>query len=573
MIRILKDVHSLFGKGENTRFFKVLILSFFGAIFETISVGVLFPLSTAISNPENKKHLQLLNKIGLENLSTNYIFLYGMIIILVLYFLKSTYLSVLTWTQMGFLYKNQALFSQNLFSKYLTKNYQFHLNRNSSDLIRNIITETNVYLTYFLQSGMTLLTESMVVLFIIILLIVIEPISAVFISSVFLFGIWIFNRFFGKRVSNWGNDRQLVEGERMRVLKEGLGSIKEVIVFSRAEYYFNIFKKADDINAILARKQSTLMQLPRIWLEFFALLSICTMSIIMLKMGRTIPDILAVLVIYAASAFRLLPSFSRIMGAIQSIKYSLPVLKMFKSDVVSLKNKFEFDHEKSEIQFENKIQFINIDFRYSENERGVIENINFSIERGEIIGLVGKSAAGKSTLVDIFLGLLKPTNGKILIDGSDMRTFLKSWQNIIGYIPQNVYLSDKNLLSNIAFGIPENEIELDKVITAVKLANLESFLENNNFELYQNIGENGVRLSGGQRQRIGIARALYHNPQILVLDEATSALDSITEKDILKSIFKFRGDKTIVIISHKEHTLEDCDMIYQIKNGQLTQKN
>ena len=154
-----------------------------------------------------------------------------------------------------------------------------------------------------------------------------------------------------------------------------------------------------------------------------------------------------------------------------------------------------------------------------------------------------------------------------------MRTFLKPWQNIIGYIPQNVYLSDKNLLSNIAFGIPENEIELDKVITAVKLANLGSFLENNNFELYQNVGENGVRLSGGQRQRIGIARALYHNPQILVLDEATSALDSKTEKDILKSIFKFRGDKTIVIISHKEHTLEDCDMIYQIENGQLTQKN
>ena len=569
MKKILCNFFKLLNKKEKVNFLKILILTFLGAIAETLSVGALFPLITTISNPTNSKFSFILNFLGLNKANTENIILWGLIILLILYLIKSVYLSILTWLQMGFLYKNQASFSQNLFNKYLNNAYTFHINRNSSELIRNIVTETNVYLTYFLQAGLNFLTEIMVALLVITLLILVQPQSALFLFISFGFGLWVFNKFLGKKVSNWGNYRQTIEGERVKILQESFGSIKEILVFGRQNYFYSRFENTDNINAQLARKQSTLMQLPRIWLEIIAMCGISIMIIFLLQTGKSINEILGILVIYVAAAFRLLPSFSRIMGSIQSIKYSLPVLDMFKKDLVQLRNKIELNTNINDFIFNYKIHFNKINFKYSLSDNYIINQTDFEIKKGSIIGFVGNSAAGKSTLIDIFLGLLNPTSGVVMVDGIDISENLIGWQKLIGYVPQNIFLMDESLINNVAFGIPNEKIDKQKVIKALELSNLELLLGVNNEGLNIKIGEKGIKLSGGQRQRIGIARALYHNPEILVFDEATSALDSNTESEVLKTIYNMRGLKTILIITHKVHTLKNCDIVYLVENGKV----
>ena len=423
-------------------------------------------------------------------------------------------------------------------------------------------------MTYFLQASINLITESFVVLLILFLLILINPIASILLICFGAFLLIFFNKSVGKYVSFWGNERQKVEGIRMRTLQESLGSIKEVMVFMRSNFFYNKFATADSLNAKLARKQSTLMQIPRIWMEFFTLVGMALMVLVLLGLGQKLEQIIPVFAVFAAAAFRLLPSFSRIMGSIQSIKYALPVIKIFEKDIDSkLINMKPIEINK--INFKEKISLKNLSFNYSEHEKIIIDKVSLEIKKGSVIGLIGESAAGKSTLVDILLGLLKPTNGGVFIDNIQLDDLnLDSWKKIIGYVPQNIFINDDSLINNIAFGIPEELQNTENAKKAIKLANIEMLLDGKN-GLYKNVGEKGIQISGGQRQRIGIARALYHDPEVLILDEATSALDIITEKGILDSIYKMKNKKTVIIITHRLETLSNCDVIYKIEKGKI----
>jgi ABC-type multidrug transport system fused ATPase/permease subunit len=313
---------------------------------------------------------------------------------------------------------------------------------------------------------------------------------------------------------------------------------------------------------------STLKQMPRLWLEVLAIAGLVVMVLVMLTQGRATESVLPILGFFAVAAFRLMPSANRILGAVQAVRYDLPVINVIFRDMqLPIPNK-EIEKLPS-IAFNNTIELHRVSFSYKGSIEPVIKDIELKIERGESVGIIGPSGSGKSTLVDIILGLLKPSSGEVRVDSYDINTYLRSWQNNIGYVPQSIYLTDDTLRRNVAFGLANEIIDEVAVIRAIRSAQLEEFVSELPDGLDTQVGEHGVRLSGGQRQRIGIARALYHDPAVLVLDEATSSLDIETEAGVMEAIQALHGDKTIIIVAHRLSTVEDCDRIYELEKGSV----
>jgi ABC-type multidrug transport system fused ATPase/permease subunit len=304
-------------------------------------------------------------------------------------------------------------------------------------------------------------------------------------------------------------------------------------------------------------------------LEFIAVSALGVLVVIMLKQGKTAESIMPTVGLFAAAAFRMMPSANRIFSSSQSLRYALPVLQNLYSETVLLN---QFQHGRGHIvplRFFGQIQLNAVSYCYPGEKDPSISDISLTINRGDSIGFIGGSGAGKSTLVNIILGLLTPSKGRILVRGQDIQVSLRDWRSIVGYVPQSIFLTDDTLRRNIAFGLPEDQIDDAAIERAVHAAQLEAFIDNLSNGLDTFVGERGARLSGGQLQRIGIARALYHDPQVLVLDEATSALDNATEKGVMEAIRALRGDKTILIVAHRLSTVVDCDFLYRLEHGTI----
>jgi ABC-type multidrug transport system fused ATPase/permease subunit len=275
--------------------------------------------------------------------------------------------------------------------------------------------------------------------------------------------------------------------------------------------------------------------------------------------------------VFVMAAFKIMPSANKIIGSMQSLRYSVPVINRIYDEML-LPVKGGTHNEEIQKKLTNNIHIKDVDFQYSESSDSAIHAVNININDGSVVGFIGPSGAGKSTLINVILGLLKPDKGQVLVNGMDIQNNMRSWQNRIGYVPQSIYLTDDTLKNNVAFGIPEGEIDIQLVNDAISQSQLKGFVEDLPQGIETMVGENGVRLSGGQRQRIGIARALYHRPTVLVLDEATSALDSNTESEVMDTIESLHGNKTIIIIAHRLSTLKNCDCIYKLKNGTIIDK-
>ncbi|WP_292002839.1 ATP-binding cassette domain-containing protein [Chlorobium sp.] len=311
-----------------------------------------------------------------------------------------------------------------------------------------------------------------------------------------------------------------------------------------------------------------MQQVPRLWLELLSVSGLVALVFSLLAQDKPLDTIVPRLGLFAVATFRIMPSVNRILNVLQILKFCLPVITILDKDFSQAINKNETETNGT-ITFNTSIKLKNISFSYPSASEKAIDGISLSIRRGESIAFIGASGSGKSTLADILLGLLSPDEGEILVDNTEIRTNIRSWQDKIGYVPQSIYLTDDNLLRNIAFGLPDDQIDVDAVWNAIRSANLETFIKNLPDGLDTMVGERGVRLSGGQRQRIGIARALYHNPEILLLDEATSALDNETEENVMHAVKLLRGTKTIIIIAHRLSTVEQCDYIYKLDNGKI----
>ena len=553
------------------------ILVFFliiGIVFEMLSLGVLIPVLGLIFNPGIRENYPVLEPLfrPLNGLSQIQLALWGMGILVFVYLVKALFLIYLSWRQSYFSSHLSADLSRQLFYGYLCQPYSFHLQRNSAHLLRNIQGEIDQF-TAVSQAAINLSIEMSAVIGVTAMLFIAEPIGALIVISFLLISALIFFSLIKNKVLEWGKKRLFHDSQITQHLMQGLGSVKDVKLMGREGYFLHKFDEHNSDKAKILSKQNTLLQVPRLYLELLAVIGLAGLVIFMLSRMQPMEKLIPTIGVFVAAAFRMIPSVNRIMGAIQSMRYSGPVVDRLYNEFKLVRNlqikEMTKDQTTLKLSFVNQLEIKNLDFKYFESSQKALENISLSFNKGETIGFIGESGSGKSTLIDIILGLLAPDSGFVLVDNSNIDVNMKGWQAIIGYVPQTIFLTDDTIRRNIAFGISDPEIDNEVINRCLIAAQLDEFVNNLPFGLETNVGERGVKLSGGQRQRIGIARALYHNPQVLVLDEATSALDADTEFEVMKAVNALHGSKTILIVAHRLSTLQNCDKIFKINNGKL----
>jgi len=560
--------HILSSSEKRTAIF-IFFMMIIGMVLETLGIGLVIPAITLFTQGDIiQKYPELkpfYNFLGSPTHTT--LVKWGLFSLLLVYFVKNLFLAFLIWRQTKFVNMVGAQISQKLYSIYLRQPYAFHLKNNSALLLRNVYNEVGVFMGA-ITAFMTILSESLVLIALCVMLFVIEPLSALIVLVVIGLSAGAFYHFTRNQVKKWGQERQCHEGFRIQHLQQGLSGVKDVLLLGREDSFINEYKLHNVKSASIEQMISTLQQMPRLWLEVLAIIGLVTMVLVMLAQGYKTEFILPVLGFFAIAAFRLMPSANRILGAVQSVRFDLPVINvLFHEMQLPVLNK-HFD-KSPRLKFKHKLELQSVSFLYEAANHHVINDISLNIMQGESVGIVGSSGAGKSTLVDIILGLLQPTKGEVLVDGYNMINHLRGWQNNIGYVPQSIYLTDDTLRCNVAFGLAKEDINENAVMSAIKAAQLEDFVKELPDGLDTKVGERGVRLSGGQRQRIGIARALYHDPSVLVLDEATSSLDTETEKGVMESVNALHGSKTIIIVAHRLTTVVNCDRLYKLNQGML----
>ena len=563
----LTKVWALLTRQQRKSAIALLGLMIIGMVLETLSVGLVIPVIALIMDENLAKSYPRLQPAleFLGNPDQKTLIVGTMLSLVGIYLIKSVFLGFLAWRQSCFAFGLQASISQRLFSTYLRQPYIFHLQRNSATLINNATQEINLFTFGAILTGMGLLTESLVILGLVFLLLLVEPIGALVVAIILGGAGLSFFKFTKNKVASWGIARQKYDGLRLQHLQQGLGGAKDVKLLGREEDFLVQFKNHSEQSAHSGQRNTALAQLPRLWIELLAVIGLASIVIIMIEQGKSIDAIAPTLGLFTAAAFRLMPSVSRILSNIQSIRYGLATTNTLCSELKL--NSSAPNASPAIFAPWQEITLRELCFTYPSANTPALDHLSLAIQRGETIGFVGPSGSGKSTLVDVVLGLLTPSAGTISVGDSDIQKNLRGWQNQIGYVPQSIYLTDDSLRRNVAFGLSDNKIDNAAVARAIRSAQLEDFVGTLPAGLETVVGERGIRLSGGQRQRIGIARALYHDPSVLVLDEATSALDTATEQGVMEAITALHGTKTILIVAHRLSTVKHCDRVYRLEAG------
>ncbi|MBP3951509.1 ABC transporter ATP-binding protein [Bacillus sp. YZJH907-2] len=568
---------------EKKKMFILFAMMIVAAIFETLGIGLIVPIVAIITNPNIISEQPLLAFIyNSMNLSSYTIFIIvSVIFLLFVFILKNLYLLFFNYMQFKIILNLQVKISRELFNKYLTKPYVFHLQRNTADLLRNVNDEVPKVSQGILLSGFQLATEILVTIFILILLLTTAPLATLAVIVILGGSVALFFMIFRKKISKLGVELQKVNGRIIKWVNQGLGASKEIKVQGKESFFINAYTEQSQLKANNGRYYKMLEQAPRLFIESLLVSTVLVTMLIIILRGTDTEQLISTMALFAMSAFRLMPSINRVMGLITTIKYSKPALKVVYNDLYT-ESDLEINQLNSSSESEvtrkaflQSIELENVSFSYPNQERSTISDVSLTIPIGSSVAFIGESGAGKSTIVDVILGLLTPQKGRILVDKKNLNDQKSIWQQRIGYIPQSIFLIDDTIRGNVAFGIEKDRIDDENVWRALEQAQLKDFVIELPDQLETSVGERGVRLSGGQRQRIGIARALYHNPEILFMDEATSALDNETETEIMKSIDNLRGEKTLIIIAHRLSTIKNCDKVFHIQDGHLvaTEKN
>jgi ABC-type multidrug transport system fused ATPase/permease subunit len=551
----------------------LLGLSVIGMLMETLGVGLVIP-AMAIMTERDLAHrypglapaLHRLGDPGQARLVGM-----GMLTLVAVYASKALYLGALAWRQMRFVYGVQAELSERLFTNYLRQPYVFHLQRNSAQLIRNAVTETNLLAQVVLVAGLSVLAEGLVALGIVGLMLLVEPLGTLAVIGVLGSAVWLFHHTSQGWIARWGAARQEHEGRRIQHLQQGLGGAKDVKLLGREQEFLTEFGRHNTGYARVGGRFGFLTQLPRLWLEFLAVSGLAALVLVMLWHGRSVESLLPALGLFGVGAFRLMPSANRVLSGVQNMRYGMPVVGMLHAELRDLPPTAA-PARGQPLRFEDALRMENVTVQYPAGERPALRSVTLEIPRGSAVGFIGSTGAGKSTLVDTLLGLLAPASGRVTVDAVDIQGNLRGWQDQIGYVPQSIFLTDDTLRRNVAFGVPEEQIDDAAVRRVIRAAQLESMVSEFGDGLATFVGERGIRLSGGQRQRIGIARALYHDPAVLVLDEATSSLDTETEREVMETVRALQGDRTLIIVAHRLSTVAHCDHLYRLERGAVVEQ-
>ena len=558
---------------KNAGFLLIMIMMM--ALLDVIGVASILPFMAVLTNPSIIETNLILNTMfqfskifGIEN-SQQFIFTLGILVFLLLVF-SLTFKALTTYIQMRFVLMREYSIGRRLIKGFLHQPYSWFLSRHSADLGKTILSEVGEVIGLGLGQMMDLIAKGVVVMALITLLIIVDPKLAIIVGSS-LAGIYFFIFYFIREyLRRIGNKRLDNNQLRFTAVSEAFGAAKEVKVGGLEQTYIKSFSDSAKIFAQSQASSQVVSQLPRYILEAIAFGGILLITLYIMALKGSFNSALPVISLYVFAGYRLMPALQQIYSSFTRLAFVGPSLDKLTSDIKNLKP-FNEKQDKGVLSLNKAITLKNIHYEYPNASRTALKNINLSILAKSTVGIIGATGSGKTTTVDIILGLLEPQKGTLEVDGKVITQHnSRSWQRSIGYVPQHIYLSDDTIAANIAFGVEPHDIDLVAVEKAAKIANLHNFLIDELPEQYQTtIGERGVRLSGGQRQRIGIARALYYNPNILILDEATSALDSQTEKAVMDAVNNLRKDITIIIIAHRLATIKKCDKIFLLEKGHI----
>lgn len=577
MIKNLRKIFLLITSQERKQAYWLLLAILIMGLLETTGIASIMPFMAVLANPEiietNKFLYQIYTITGLTS-HNQFLFFLGVGVLFVL-LVSNSFSAFTTWLLLRFVYFRGHALSIRLFGKYLNAPYSFFLNQNSSELVKNIITENHRVVVGVLTPAMQIISRTVIALCIFALLIAMEPLLAIIVFMVCggLYGT-VF-KLSKKKLAVRGKMSTEAQGQRFKLAGEAFGGIKELKLLGReGDYLKRYLQPSFDFAACESTSQAITI-LPKYALETIVFGGMLLIMLYQIAIKKDIAQVLPMLVLYAFAGYRLMPGLNQIFQGISQMRYHSAAL-----DIIHRHFQIGSDDQESSqmdipivgsLPFNEGIELKDVIFSYPKSDSTVINNLSLFIKANTTVAFVGKTGSGKTTLIDIILGLLPIDSGEMAIDGILIEsTNLGSWQKNIGYVPQQIYLADDTVARNIAFGVPDEEIDHQAVIHAAKIANIHEFVSKDLSQGYDtDLGERGVRLSGGQRQRIGIARALYHDPKVLILDEATSALDGSTENVIMDAIHKLAHKKTIILIAHRLTTVTGSDAIHVLDDGKI----
>ena len=555
----------------------LLVAVVIGSFLELLGVTIFMPFINIISNPQTIQRTWYLKLFydGLHFSSTKNFMIALSCAIIAVYLIKNIYLIVEKNCIYKFSYSTQMRLSTRLLETYMKEPYTFHLNKNIASLQRTIQEDTGRFMQVVLYF-MELATELVVCLTLGIYLLFVSKSITIIVVSLLVVFVGTFLACTRRYSNQLGRDNQAYQGKIYQWMNQALGGIKEIKILERDSFFIDEYQKYYAKFARGLRLSRTISILPKYLVEAVAITGLLIAIIVKMTFGEAdlvyyIPQ----LTVFAVAAFRLMPSVGRINEYATNMLYAFPSVDLIYKDLVEIEDYVEKqDHEVAEKwNLKNAIEVKDVTYYYPDTEEPVIDGASLTIQKGKTVAFIGASGAGKTTMVDIILGLLVPQKGVVMADEINVHEKLKTFHAQIGYIPQVIYLSDDTIRNNIAFGIKEAQIDEAAVQAAVEKAQLTEFINSLPHGLDTIVGDRGVRLSGGQRQRIGIARALYHDPEILVLDEATSALDNETESAVMEAIDHLQGLKTMIIIAHRLTTIRNVDKIYEVGEGKVRERS
>ena len=564
---LLRQIWTILRPKDRRRAFVVLALMLAATGIEMLSVGLVVPVLAFMTSDTAALPAALRDRLewlgGVDSSRAAISLLLGLVIV---YALKSMVILNVAYWQARYVRSVQSNVSRRLFAAVIAQPWTFHLQHNSAG-ITHVIEESQAF-SQVCMHLLHLASESLVGVGLLALLLWFQPVGAMIVAAVLLVSLWLLNSVIRPRSRRWAEARQHHLRQLRQHMQQALGGAKEVKIYGCEREFANAFHTHTDASARVANLQWLVEQLPRPCFEVLAVASLLLLTIAMTWREATVRSLLPILGLYVTVAFRLLPSINQATIAAQRLRYAEPMIASLQRHL-ALERSLPAPGPTMLVPFRDSIRLDHVRYRYPGRDVDVLTDIDVVIPHGDCVGFIGGSGAGKSTLVDVLLGLLPPSSGTVTVDGFDIQENLRGWQELIGYVPQSIYLVDGSIRRNVAFGVPEHVIDDEAVRRALRAARLDDFIRSLPDGIETVVGERGVRLSGGQRQRIAIARALYHDPQVLVLDEATSALDTDTEREVMSAVEALHGAKTLIIVAHRLSTVAQCDVLHRVEGGRI----
>lgn len=576
MFNVIKQLFSLLTDKQKKQFYILQVLVVIMAFTELLGIASIAPFMALVGDisilEKNAVFAELYQMSGRDS-PMDFLFYSGVLVLVMLTF--SALVSMFTiWKLSIFGARIGTEIADLLYTYYMQQSWQFHASSSSAQLTKQVSTEAARISIGIMQPLVQMNAKIVLAVFISISIVIYDPLIAVLGLVIFSLAYLLLYRLVRERLMANGQQLSRISTERFRLMNEGFGGIKDVLLLDRSHDFIKSFQDSGKVFAHAQGTNIAISQVPRYFIELIAFGAMISLVLLLIKLhAGNLGEVLPILAVYALAAFKLLPALQQIYSSISQIKGNIAAFEAVKED---LERAFYQQKNISQrpvpppMSLKKSITLTEIGFSYAGKDTAAVNGVNMRIPVNSVIGLVGSSGSGKSTLIDILLGLLTPQQGCLYVDGTRITDKNKrAWQDLLGFVPQSIFLSEGSIAENVAFGIPISDIRTDQVYRALILANLMELVEQLPEGIDTKVGERGVKLSGGQRQRIGIARALYHEAAVLVFDEATSALDGITEKIVMDAIHEFSGKKTIIMIAHRLKTVEQCDRIYFMEQGKI----